>query len=579
MRTYGTATLKKSEWHVDAEPHVAIRLRRLFKRAGRQVGTVKLHSTDDVCRDLLWFTQRYPLEVEPVGELERRADAFDARVEAFAGLLDGRIEPRDFKLAIPARAYQRVAADLALQAGGLLIADDVGLGKTASAIAALTPAETRPALVVTMTHLPKQWQREIERFAPALRTHIVKKGTPYDVTKTRKRATDGQLALLSAKEMAPPFPDVLICNYAKLAGWSETLAGKVRTVVFDECQELRRDGSQKYLAAKLVANACDYRIGLSATPVYNYGIELFNIMHILRPGALGSRSEFVEEWCKDFGGMDAAKAPVSNPKAFGTYVREAGLIIRRTRTDVGRELPHLTKSIVHVEADEKALDVVAADVAELARIILSAGGAWQAKGQAARDIDWRLRQATGIAKAPYVAEFVRLLVESGERVVLYGWHREVYSIWLDRLKSCAPVLYTGSESSTQKEESRRAFIEGEAKVLIMSLRSGAGLDGLQGNCRNVVFGELDWSPGVHEQAVGRVHRDGQGDPVMAYFLVSDSGSDPFLMDVLGIKREQVEGVRDPNAQLVESVKTDAIKMLAEGYLRQRGLDVPGKKAS
>jgi hypothetical protein len=45
-----------------------------------------------------------------------------------------------------------------------------------------------------------------------------------------------------------------------------------------------------------------------------------------------------------------------------------------------------------------------------------------------------LRQATGIAKAPFVADFVRLLVESGEKVLLYGWHREVYSIWRDKLK-------------------------------------------------------------------------------------------------------------------------------------------------
>lgn len=581
MRTYGTAKLKGREWHIDAEPHVTIRLRRLFKRAGKKHGTVRLVATDEVSRDLLWFTERYPLEVDPREALEERAASFDRRVEAFDALLSGRASPRPFTLAIPPRDYQRVAAELALQAGGLLIADDVGLGKTASSITMLSEPETRPALVVTLTHLPKQWAREIQRFAPGLRVHVLKKGTPYDIaekTRGRKKApSKSQLGLLAPEDAAPRLPDVIVTNYHKLNGWAEALRGKVRTVIFDECQELRRADSSKYSAAKHIADGCDYRVGLSATPVYNYGIEFFNIAHVLRPGALGSRDEFISEWCERVG-SDPNKVPIADPKAFGTYVREAGLMIRRTRADVGRELPHLSRSVVYVEADEKALDAVSADVAELAKLILARSTSFHDKGQATREFDMKMRQATGIAKAPYVAEFVKLLVESGEKVVLYGWHRQVYEIWSDRLASCNPVFYTGTESATRKEENAQRFIHGDAKVLVMSLRAGAGLDGLQGHCRNVVFGELDWSPGVHEQAIGRVHRDGQGDPVVAYFLVSDTGADPTMMSTLGLKREQVERVRDPNAALVESIAVDAVKQMAESYLRQRGVAIPGEAA-
>lgn len=579
MRTFGTARLKGSEWHVDVEPHVAIRLRRLFKRAGKSHGTIRLAATDEVSRELQWFADRYPLEFDPREVLEERAASFERRVEMFDAVLTGRAAPRPFNLALPPRDYQRIAAELALQAGGLLIADDVGLGKTCSAITALSDPDTRPALVVTLTHLPKQWEREIQRFAPGLRTHVLKKGTPYDITEGRKRRrkAEGQLGLLSAEDAAARLPDVIITNYHKLSGWAETLKGKVRTVVFDEGQELRRSDSSKYSAAKHIAEGCHYRIALTATPVYNYGIEFFNLAHVLRPGMLGSREEFISEWC-GHGGSDPNKVPIADPKAFGTYVREAGLMIRRTRADVGRELPHLTRSVVYVESDDKALDAVSADVAELAKLILARGTSFHDKGQATREFDMKMRQATGIAKAPYVAEFVKLLVESGEKVVLYGWHRDVYSIWSDRLAACNPVFYTGTESSSRKEENAQRFISGDSKVLVMSLRAGAGLDGLQGHCRNVVFGELDWSPGVHEQAIGRVHRDGQGDPVVAYFLVSDSGADPTMMSVLGLKREQVERVRDPNADIVESIATDAVKQMAESYLKQRGMSVPGEAA-
>jgi SNF2 family DNA or RNA helicase len=567
-KTYGTAKLRDGQWHIECEPHVAIRLRRLFRKAGR-TGRLKLAATDETSRDILWFTQRYPLEVEPKDVLEQKAQSFDERLEMFDSLLCGRSDPRDFEMALPPRHYQKIAAELALQSGGLLIGDDLGLGKTASAITMLTQAETRPALVVTLTHLPRQWAHEIEKFAPELKTHIIKKGTPYDITKSKQRRLKNQPALFSEAEMAPRFPDVVIVNYHKLAGWADALKGRVRSIIFDEIQELRRETSQKYEGATTLAESCEYRVGLSATPIYNYGIEFLNVMNVLRPGALGSRSEFIEEWCQS--AYDINKAKIKNPKAFGTYVREAGLMVRRSRSDVGRELADLSKAIHYVDCDEAALQRLSKGVAELAEIILNSSQAWNERGQAARELDWKLRQATGIAKAPYVADFVKLLVESGEKVVLYGWHREVYSIWEDKLKDLGVVFYTGSESQNQKEAAKQDFINGSAQVLVMSLRSGAGLDGLQSCCRTVVFGELDWSPGVHEQAMGRIHRDGQTEPVVAYFLVSDEGSDPVVMDVLGVKKEQVDGIKSPNADVLERLETsgDRVKQLAQSYLAKR----------
>ena len=143
---------------------------------------------------------------------------------------------------------------------------------------------------------------------------------------------------------------------------------------------------------------------------------------------------------------------------------------------------------------------------------------------------------------------------------------------MERLKDLEPVLYTGSESATQKEESRRSFVEGKAKILIMSLRSGAGLDGLQDHAHIVVFGELDWSPGVHVQCVGRIARDGQDEPTLVYYLLAREGCDHFMADVLGIKKQQLEQVNDPDAALVEGLQIDEqhIKRLAQAYLERHG---------
>jgi len=576
MRTYGTVEFSQvtrlgetaSRWVIETEPHVALRVKRLFGRVAKNgtPGHIEVLATDETSRDILWLLQRYPLRIQESdrAELELRSAAYEQRVVDVGRLLSGDIAPRAFDLALPPREYQRIAAEAALRTRGLLVADDVGLGKTISAIAMLTEPSTRPALVVTLTHLTTQWARELNRFAPDLTVHVIKKGTPYDIAGGKKK--HGRDEILEHR-----FPDVLVTNYHKLAGWASTLAGTMRTVIFDEVQELRRGKeSAKGTAANCIARAAQYRLGLSATPVYNYGGEFFHVMEALRPGALGTLDEFLREWCMERYGT--SQAPVRDPVAFGSYVRETGLMIRRTRADVSRELPEVMVMPQHVDADTEALNRVSVDVAELARVILRSTSEFTERGQAARELDWRLRQATGIAKAPYVAAFVRLLVESGEHVVLYGWHREVYSIWMDLLKDLSPVMFTGSESVTQKDLARDAFVGGAAKVLVMSLRAGQGIDGLQEKSRTVVFGELDWSPGVHEQCIGRVHRDGQKDPVAVYYLLSDSGSDPVIADVLGVKRTQIEGIRDPNAPLVEAVTTKdgGIKRLAADYLARRG---------
>lgn len=429
---------------------------------------------------------------------------------------------------------------------------------TCCAIAALTDPSTRPALVVTMTHLTHQWRAELSKFAPSLKVHVIKKGTPYDVT---TRGPGGTFNVNAR------FPDVLVINYHKLAGWADVLAKVIKGLVFDEVQELRRDGSKKQAGAIHLSQSVTFRLGLSATPIYNYGSEIYNVMNVLRPDALGERAEFLREWCS--GAYREDKARITDPKAFGTYAREQGLMIRRTRADVGRELKSLTKIPYQIDADPKALNEVADAASELARLVLQDGVSGFDKLRASEELTWKLRQATGIAKAPYVAEFVRLLVESGERVLLYGWHRLVYDIWAERLKDLKPVFYTGSESPRQKEKAKQAFVSGESSVFIMSLRAGAGLDGLQWTCRTVVFGELDWSPKVHDQNIGRVHRDGQQDPVAAYFLVADCGSDPVVADVLGVKRAQSDGILDPNAALLESSGGDVrdrVRRLAEYHL-------------
>lgn len=355
-RTYGTVELVDGKWRVSAEPQVMLALKRHCARISKtEFGTVTLEDTEENGRMLDWFLYRYPMSMEDdVAEwLSSQAHSHKARLERFEEIVDPDYKPRRFGLALPPRDYQAVATELYLNRGFLLCGDDVGLGKTVVGIASFCDQRTLPALVVCLTHLQEQWKREIAKFAPELYVHILKKMSPYQLPKR-----DG----LS--------PDVIICPYSKIRGWGDALSGHVRSVVFDECQELRKNTSQKYYAAREIARKVDFALGLSATPIHNHGGEIWNVFDVLRKDSLGSFDEFDREWC---GRLRHDSYYLHEPKAFGSMLREHHMMIRRTRAEVGRELPPLQEMTEFVDSNPVGFDKNDSAADALAKLILDSG--------------------------------------------------------------------------------------------------------------------------------------------------------------------------------------------------------------
>lgn len=563
-RTYGTIEISGRNVVIDCEPHVRMLIKRVVNGVRQPQGKLVLHATltDSLAKDLQWIQQRYPLQQKTMTHQAVRAAAirYDTVRDRAARIIArgvGKTPP----LALPLRDYQSVAAELAYVTRGLLLADELGVGKTAPGIGLIAHKDTRPALVVVPTHLQGQWLRELGRFAPTISGEKVKTLAPHDITS-----------------------DVIVITYSKLHRWADVLAGAVRTVIFDEVQELRSgpgtDGKPilKYHAAKQIAAHADWRLGLSATPIHNYGFEFFNVVSLLSPDLLGTEEEFKAEWCHNTGHWQLRDAD-----AFGSFLRDRGVMLRRTRVDVKREIPALTRATHEIEIDlsrQLETSAEAAEATELARKLIE---------MRRRDIDDAtieihrgegltmggrlaaiLRHATGVAKAIEVARFVDMVVETSGPVILAGWHHDVYEIWEKVLAHLKPVFFTGAEGEAAKRKAVDAFVRGDSKVFVMSLRSGAGIDGLQYVCSNMVIGELDWSPSVHEQIEGRIHRDGQANPVFVYYMVGTDGADPTIVEALGVKRGQLRGViGEPS----DKGKRDASRSqrLAEDWLRRKGL--------
>lgn len=551
-KTYGKLFLDKNNfWIIDnLSPHVAIKLKNIFiKIPKNQVYPFKFENTIENSADLLWFSSRYPLEINKhdLKILKQNNENYIFKLDSLEKIQknDNVILKSDIKLkeGMSLRNYQRQAINIFLEKKILLCADDLGLGKTYTGIGALLSKEMLPAVIVVQTHLPKQWNNKINEFCE-LTTHLVDTKKVYDL----------------------PVADVYIYKYSNISGWVDIFKDrKFKTVIFDEIQELRAGTSTfKGGSADVLCKNAIYKLGLSATPIYNYGDEIWNIYNILENGILGKREDFLREWSGGYN-LNDKKIIIQDPQAFGTYLKDNFLLIRRTKHDVGQFLEPVNKVIYQVEYDDKAV----ASCIELSKIlaIKTLEGDFMERGQAARELDILMRQYTGISKAKYVAEFVKLFLLNKEPVILVGWHRDVYELWLNELSEFNPVLYTGSESGKEKINNYNKFINGETNLLILSLRSGAGIDGFQNRCSNIVFGELDWSPQVHEQAIGRLYREGQKEKVMAFYLVSEFGSDPLMVDLLGIKASQSNSIMDP---LVNHSKVDIdnsrIKMLANNIL-------------
>lgn len=546
MKTYGQLRHDvdgRGRWIVtDLEPHVAIAFKRFFPRVSAAATELHLSDTDDVRADLHWFMQRYPLAHDA-------AAALDEGVERKAGRLAERDrilmptwtpgEVRGFREGLAPYLYQTQAAHIALSQRSLLLGDDVGLGKTISAAAVFAMGAPLPAAVVVQPHLAPQWAAQIEKFT-TLRVHVIKGTKPYDL----------------------PAADVYVFRYSNVAGWIDVLkTGLFKTVAYDEVQELRHGPStSKGQACRIASQGAEMRIGLTATPVYNYGDEIYNVMNFIQPDLLGRGDEFMREWCN-------GTRQVKDPDALGSYLRDTGYFLRRTETDatVSASMPPANVIDYEVGWDDDATEAEEALTRSLAMTVLS--GSFVEAGRAARDLDLKMRMLTGIAKARSAAAYVRLLLEDSPRVLLAGWHRDVYARWMEDLAPFNPVLYTGSESGAGKARSVEAFTNGDSRVMIISLRSGAGLDGLQFHCRDVVFGELDWSPQVHYQVVGRLRRPGQADQVAAHYLHTSGGSDPVLLETLGVKTDQARGIVDPGVAPAARFTDDSrIRRLAQHVL-------------
>ena len=437
--------------------------------------------------------------------------------------------------------------------GNALLADDMGLGKTVQTLAYIaSEKQSLPALIVAPLVTLTNWQREIERFMKkkSKNGRIVENDVPT-ITSIR-----------SGKRGEISNYDFYLINYELLHKRQDDLAKlKIRTLVCDEVQHLRSKTTQKYKAVKTLASmkSMKYRVGLSGTPIYNHGSEIWPIVDILKPGLLGNFKEFCEYFCYQDEKGKAIVVP--NKRDSLRYVLQRDVMLRRKKSDVLKELKDKVRYKETIDADEtyykNELNKIWSKLEEEQK---NAETEFNKLASYQRAIQSE-RQAAGVAKLHHVIDFVKNIMEIEESVVVFCHHKYIHKLLHESLQEFKPSSIIGGQNDKVRQENIDRFQNGDTKLMVAGLRAGSMGINLT-RAKYVIFAELDWSPAIHRQAEDRLHRIGQKNTVFAYYLIGKKTLDEHVANILVDKSYEIDAIMDESHDSYEN-KEKAKLILAQ----------------
>ncbi len=428
--------------------------------------------------------------------------------------------------------------------GRVLLADEVGLGKTIEACLTLKEywmrGLARKALILTPASLVGQWVDELtERFAltpVAADTQLVRRDEEFWI---REPLVVASLPL------------------ARQAGLRDRLSRiEYDLVVVDEAHALKNRGS----AGWQLVNALKKRflLLLSATPVGNDLTELYNLIQLLRPGLLQSEPQFRREY-----GQIEALSHAGRRDRLRELLRE--VMVRNTRAHIDLKLPkRLAATHIVRPAPEEVhvLDALAAVIRDRYHTA-TAAERWRmttlqmqaGSGPAALRAGLRVHAGLtdsgpftavaaaldriGGARSAKVEALVDLARRSPEKKIVFTRFRAT----LDELNAALSAagrrvsVFHGGLSSVDKQRAIDAF-QDDAEILLSTEIGGEGRN-LQ-FCRTVINYDLPWNPATIEQRVGRVHRIGQSRDVYIFNLCLAGSVEERILSILHDKINMFE---------------------------------------
>jgi SNF2 family DNA or RNA helicase len=435
-------------------------------------------------------------------------------------------DPRDLQGTL--REYQKrgVAWLQYLESLGLnpCLADDMGLGKTLEVIARLLKEREEvdgvlPTLVIAPTSVLGNWRKEIERFAPQLRT-LVHQGSA--------RLKDKQAFAETCQAH-----DVVLTSFA-LARLDEKLLQGMEwyRIVVDEAQNIKNpQAAQTRAILKLPA---PHRLALTGTPVENRLRDLWSIFNFLNPGYLGKEAQF----------RKAFEVPISkeNDMAKSATLKKLvePFILRRVKTDkrIIDDLPDKIEQKMYCTLTPEQASLYEAVVKDVTEQLNEVEGI-QRKGLILSTL-LRLKQicnhpaqflqdgsaftAERSHKLQRLGEMLEEVIDSGESALVFTQFTEIGGALerhLEHVQHYNTYYLYGGTNVARRDRMVEEFQdpETEPSLFILSLRAGGvGLNLTKAN--HVFHFDRWWNPAVEDQATDRAFRIGQRKNVFVHKFVA-----------------------------------------------------------
>lgn len=409
-----------------------------------------------------------------------------------------------------------------------LLADEMGLGKTVQVISLLATRSTpeKKDLVVAPASVIPVWEKELARFFPEIKVHILRSGSTF-----AEEGSDG----------------IWLASYTQLRRHSELLPKtEFGYAVLDEGQMIKNPTAK-------ITRACfsiqaRHRLVLTGTPLENRRLDLWSLFHFLMPNLLGTRAAF-------------EKAATRDLEKFLHRLRTqlAPFVLRRTKQKVAKELPPKIEVVLASPLTSRQKDEYARICREgLQRLGEDLPETMRQETFGVLSLLTRLRQVScdpGLlpwsndpwkqsGKIVQLLEKLPEIIEEGRKVVIFSQFVALLKRVGQALEEVHPDLkrfeLTGATIDRQKPVGEFQEFEGPA-VMLISLRAGG--TGITLHAADYVF-LLDpwWNPAVEAQAIDRIHRIGQTNTVFVYRMVA-----------AGTVEERVQDLKEEKQDLFESV--------------------------
>jgi SNF2 family DNA or RNA helicase len=450
-------------------------------------------------------------------------------------------------------AFQEEAVERMVEARHLLVAYEMGLGKTVIAIAAIEhlidQEEIAAGFIICPASIKTQWARFITEFTAGEANVIVVSGDADTRDRQYRSYLNGGA-------------EYLIMNPEQLVGDWDLIAKLPRDyIVADEIQWAKNFKPKR--SKRLKRLRAEYRWGLTGQPVENRAEEAFSIFEWIDPTVLGNFRTFDAAFIKRdrYGRVRVYKNLPTLHRMLSEHM------VRRTREEVKDQLPAVTEENLYVELDVESARLYRRIVADLDSDVEEAFNTWgnfslsalyagQEQGEVRGRIMSKLTTLRQLCDHPDLirhsdGEYAAELIEAGRlerckqnpkldvavdlicsileanprnKIVLFSFFKRMLTLIADATQGATrSVLFTGDVNQDGRDRAKQAFArDPETRLFLSSDAGGVGLDLPMANY--LISYDLPWSAGAYAQRQSRIIRLSSVFPEVTLLSLQVAGS-------------------------------------------------------